>query len=1111
MMERRWLVLALLCVGVCVGALRPSVAEAQCTDNGDCPAGTNPLPPGQLSQSVITGTAGDDCIIPTGSAVVTQIDGGGGNDYICGRDTSVVNVIDGGDGNDTIYAQGSSGDTIFAGPGDDTVIGGDGNDNINGQDGADTIDGGGGVDNIDGGAGNDTINGGDGNDPIRGGDGDDIIFGDAGNDTIEGEAGNDTLNGGAGDDVLDGGTGENVVDGNGGTDTCRNFFSQVNCQNLNYALLHSFTAFEDQAGVVLRWLTVTEVSTIGFYVYREVEGSWVQVHEGLLPSLRGSAQGGIYDLRDPGASGEPARYLLVEVDAQGRRSSYGPYDVVVAAGVESLLSEGESFAREAHSNVGKVVAALVDEPENGERQHPGDAVAVYVGVEETGIYDLSSAELAARFGLSEAEVRERLAAGDFSLTEAGEPVAWMASPEGDALRFLGFAIDSVFTRERLYRVSLGEGLSIERVSRPVSDGPVAESFEDQIHFEEDVLPGTLAGTSGDSDFWVWAGAAPFEPAGAEVEFELESLVPSQQSQLSVELRGITDFPHDVDLYVNGVLVGGAKFNGMQTQIAELTLPAGLLQNGSNTLRIVAKGVDESIVYFDGFDLLVERLYETAAESLSFSQAADASLALRGAFGDAPSVFDVTDPRRPRLIEDASVSVEGDVATVSFDARADESYFTTAAVHRSPSALFNDVASELRSEDNAAEYLVIAPAPFYESARALVDYRKADGLQSMLVDLQDVYDEFSDGTANPNAVRAFLEHTQRWSQAPRYAVLVGKGSYDFRDLKGLGGTWFPPLLVRAEGGLFASDNAYADWQGDDGIPELAIGRLPVTRTEELARIVARIQHFEQNLDQLGDEVLMMADEDDLREDVYSPGHAFFARESDRIAVELADDWSFERSYRTEAGSLQEFRDALFEQLGRAPRFVHYLGHAGMNVLGGSEPLFHVDDVPDLELDGLSPVYLMMTCSSSRFELPGWVSLSEALLSDDDGAIAVWGASGVSDDGEAQALSTELLQILAEDELRLGDAVIRAQQTLLSNPDIAEPSANMQKIYQLFGDPALRFNELPPTDEDPDDGDPVDPGDIFSGCAVSWAAPSYGSLGLLLMAGLLIAWRRRSRLR
>jgi hypothetical protein len=87
------------------------------------------------------------------------------------------------------------------------------------------------------------------------------------------------------------------------------------------------------------------------------------------------------------------------------------------------------------------------------------------------------------------------------------------------------------------------------------------------------------------------------------------------------------------------------------------------------------------------------------------------------------------------------------------------------------------------------------------------------------------------------------------------------------------------------------------------------------------------------------------------------------------------------------------------------------------------------------------------------------------------------------------------------------VIRAQQALLSSPEIAEPSVNVQRIYQFFGDPALRFKELPPAVDDPDDGDPIDPGSILNGCAVSWSAPSYGSLGLLLMAGLLIAWRRR----
>ncbi len=58
------------------------------------------------------------------------------------------------------------------------------------------------------------------------------------------------------------------------------------------------------------------------------------------------------------------------------------------------------------------------------------------------------------------------------------------------------------------------------------------------------------------------------------------------------------------------------------------------------------------------------------------------------------------------------------------------------------------------------------------------------------------------------------------------TLVGRGTYDYRDLRGFGDNLVPTLLVGSPDGLVASDVAFADLSGDDGIPEIALGRLPV---------------------------------------------------------------------------------------------------------------------------------------------------------------------------------------------------------------------------------------------------------------------------------------------
>ena len=260
------------------------------------------------------------------------------------------------------------------------------------------------------------------------------------------------------------------------------------CENFTHALLASFGAFTDQGASIVRWVTSSEAGTVGFYLYREVNGEWEAVHEGLLPGLLDAPQGGVYDFRDVGASpnedeqyllvevdvrgvqsehgpfvvnfdsaGETlldrdvgygagrvyelrdggadasrsAQYLLVEVDVRGVQSEYGPFEVSFDSAGETLLDRDAGYTRQAHqlAPLGTTLKASSTEKQSG-----GDPVAIYLGVEETGLYAVSAAEIAARFGITEASVQDRIQTGELLLTEEGETVAWTPSADGSGTR-----------------------------------------------------------------------------------------------------------------------------------------------------------------------------------------------------------------------------------------------------------------------------------------------------------------------------------------------------------------------------------------------------------------------------------------------------------------------------------------------------------------------------------------------------------------------------------------------------------------------------------------------------------------------------------------------------
>ena len=87
----------------------------------------------------------------------------------------------------------------------------------------------------------------------------------------------------------------------------------------------------DSDGVVavLRWDTLEQYGTIGFYVERQQGvGDWVRINGHMLPALIGAPMGAEYRLADPGARpGTGYRYRLIEQEATGSTRSYGPYDL----------------------------------------------------------------------------------------------------------------------------------------------------------------------------------------------------------------------------------------------------------------------------------------------------------------------------------------------------------------------------------------------------------------------------------------------------------------------------------------------------------------------------------------------------------------------------------------------------------------------------------------------------------------------------------------------------------------------------------------------------------------------------------------------------------------
>src|SRR5262249_18504252 len=141
-------------------------------------------------------------------------------------------------------------------------------------------------------------------------------------------------------------------------------------------------------------------------------------------------------------------------------------------------------------------------------------------------------------------------------------------------------------------------------------------------------------------------------------------------------------------------------------------------------------------------------------------------------------------------------------------------FTDAKVGR-PVAIAADLPSSWRQPANAADMLIITKRELMSAFEALKAQRQQQGYQVALIDIEDAYDEFSYGNKTPQALKELLGYAAaNWQVKPRYVVLGGDASYDYKNYLGLGEVDVVPTKLVDTGTMeTASDEWYGDQDGD----------------------------------------------------------------------------------------------------------------------------------------------------------------------------------------------------------------------------------------------------------------------------------------------------------
>jgi hypothetical protein len=816
---------------------------------------------------------------------------------------------------------------------------------------------------------------------------------------------------------------------------------------------------------VLVWETESEYGTAGWYVERETSGGdWTRV-SGYLPAIGSVLSGGVYRWVDESAvPGDAYRYRVVEVETSGNERFSDSHAVVFpATSSKRLLASTGSFDAEVKSSRAIAARSTTSATVTPSTQSGGVVEAVKVGVREDGLYVVTAANIASVLGMSE----EAVLASPIRVEHLGVTMPSLRE-SGDVL-FYGAAYETMYTDLNVYRIVVGAGLDIADVAVSPASGAAASSFTAQVDVERQLVVRPDLFASAESDIWLWQHLITGVRTQFNATMDVPGLASSATASLTVKLKGSSPHAHRARIALNGVELGLVDFQGTELVERTLSVPAGLLQAAANQIHVspvaTAAGVFDSF-YVDGFQASYQKQYQAIADRLVFDAAAG-SVAVGGFSSDLIEVWDVSDAANPVRLTGFGVSGGAQGYAVNFEAEAAGTYVAT-AVPAAPAFVSAWYANDLKSGAHRVDYLVVYGNGLQDGAVALAADRAAKGLATKLVSVESIFDAFNHGIRDGRAIKAFLGYAYRqWMTGPRYVVLAGDGSLDYRNYLGMGASLVPTPPADHPNGVFASDHGLGDIDGD-GHLDVAVGRVPVANAAQMAQYVAKVKAFEQG-GAWRENITVSTDNQDAG--------GYFRGDGDRLA-DLVAGKTVQRADMDDLGATGTAQ-AFVEAVNAGSEFTAFIGHGNMQRLA-MEGILTDADLGSLVNSEKPGVMAAIGCLMGTFGLPGHAGIGEKLVTGPAGAAALVGSSAMINNRGGVALGESLVdRLYRQNVARLGDAWVDAKNGLDS-----ESNRRVAATYQLLGDPSLALGDVAA----PRGGPEVAPARPSYDEWISWAFPA-----------------------
>lgn len=311
--------------------------------------------------------------------------------------------------------------------------------------------------------------------------------------------------------------------------------------------------------------------------------------------------------------------------------------------------------------------------------------------------------------------------------------------------------------------------------------------------------------------------------------------------------------------------------------------------------------------------------------------------------------------------------------------------------------------------NKVDMVIISPEKFYKYASEIASvHNEYDGLSTLIVTPEQVYNEFSSGTPDATAYRRmmklFYDRAASESDMPKYLLLFGGGVYDNRMLTSAVSVSSKSnyiLTYQSKESIsgtssYVTDDYFGFLDDDEGanLPsakiDIGIGRFPVYNTIQAEETTNKVVSYIKNGKKgpWKNRLLFLADDgnanthvtlaEDMASNVESRYPGFMVN---RVYID-----AYQRVTTASGPTVPDATARFQELLNDGLLMLNYSGH-GSTTAWADEGLLTNSFVNNLTNSAL-PLWVTATCDFTRFDAPETSGGELAFLNPNGGAVALF---------------------------------------------------------------------------------------------------------------------------